>query len=109
MTSSVDGCTVSPRKSRRKSACFSRTITGTPARASRTPSIMPAGPPPAIQQRVWRFMSASDRFQRSLEVACGVIVVRLQGERRAEFGDRLVNLLLADQRKAEKAVRRGIV
>ena len=27
------------------------TITGTPARASSRPSIMPAGPPPAMQQR----------------------------------------------------------
>jgi len=26
---------VSPRKSRKKSACFSKTITGTPARASK--------------------------------------------------------------------------
>ena len=42
---------VSPRKSRRKSACFSSTSTSTPARASRKPSIMPAGPPPAMQQR----------------------------------------------------------
>src|SRR6185437_3945607 len=50
--SSVDGCTVSPRKSRRKSACFSNTVTATPARASRKPSIIPAGPPPAMQQVV---------------------------------------------------------
>src|SRR6185369_4081497 len=42
---------VSPRKSRRKSACFSSTTTETPARARRKPSIMPAGPPPAIAQR----------------------------------------------------------
>jgi hypothetical protein len=45
------GWIVSPRKSRRKSACFSSTSTETPARASSNPSIMPAGPPPAIQQR----------------------------------------------------------
>src|SRR5690242_848865 len=44
---------VSPRKSRRKSLCFSSTTTPTPARASRKPSIMPAGPPPAMQQVVW--------------------------------------------------------
>src|SRR6478752_3616057 len=43
---------VSPRKSRRKSRCFSRTSTSTPARASRKPNIMPAGPPPAMQQVV---------------------------------------------------------
>ncbi len=42
---------VSPRKSRRKSACFSSTSTDTPARARSRPSIMPAGPPPAMQQR----------------------------------------------------------
>ena len=51
MISSVEGWIVSPRKSRRKSACFSSTSTGTPARASNSPSIMPAGPPPAMQQR----------------------------------------------------------
>src|SRR5205807_9557814 len=44
---------VSPRKSRRKSSCFSSTIMGTPARASRKPSIMPAGPPPTMQHVVW--------------------------------------------------------
>src|SRR3989442_11244662 len=38
---------VSPRKSRRKSPCFSSTSTGTPARASRYPAIAPAGPHPA--------------------------------------------------------------
>src|SRR6516165_357049 len=43
---------VSPRKSRRKSGCFSRTTTSTPARASRKPSIIRAGPPPAMQQPV---------------------------------------------------------
>src|SRR4029079_13077413 len=48
----VEGCTVSPRKSRRKSACFSSTTASTPARASRTPSITPAGPPPTMQQWV---------------------------------------------------------
>src|ERR1700754_3868359 len=48
----VEGWTVSPRKSRRKSACFSSTTTSTPARASRKPSISPQGPPPTTQQRV---------------------------------------------------------
>src|SRR6516162_5107861 len=51
MISSVDGWIVSPRKSRRKSACFSRTRTAIPARASNNASIIPAGPPPAMQQR----------------------------------------------------------
>lgn len=49
---SVLACTVSPRKSRRKSACFSITVTSIPARASSKPSITPAGPPPAITQVV---------------------------------------------------------
>jgi hypothetical protein len=40
---------VSPRKSWRKSECFSNTSTSTPARARRSPSIIPAGPPPAMQ------------------------------------------------------------
>jgi hypothetical protein len=52
MISSVDGCTVSPRKSRRKSPCFSRIVTGTPARASSRPATMPAGPPPTMMTGV---------------------------------------------------------
>ena len=52
MSCIVDGWTVSPRKSRKKSACFSMTTTSMPARASKKPSIIPAGPPPAIAQRV---------------------------------------------------------
>src|SRR6516162_3663302 len=51
MTSSVDGWIVSPRKSRRKSACFSRTRTAIPARANNNASIIPAGPPPTMQHR----------------------------------------------------------
>ena len=54
---------VSPRKSRRKSSCFSSTMTSMPARASRKPSIMPAGPPPAMQQRVV-MVSAMARDQK---------------------------------------------
>src|SRR5215212_4637431 len=46
----VEGCRVSPRKSRRKSPCFSSTRTSTPERASSSPSMAPAGPQPAIQQ-----------------------------------------------------------
>ena len=52
ITVKVEGCTVSPRKSRRKSPCFSSTSDVTPARASRKPSIMPAGPPPTMQHWV---------------------------------------------------------
>src|SRR4051812_25375645 len=44
--SMVDGWTVSPRKSRKKSACFSSTRTRQPARANSRPAIIPAGPPP---------------------------------------------------------------
>src|SRR2546430_9345738 len=51
MSSSVEGWIVSPRKSRRKSSCLSRTTVATPARANSSPSIIPAGPPPAMQQR----------------------------------------------------------
>src|SRR6185437_2616539 len=58
MTSSVEGWTVSPRKSRKKSLCFSSTVTSTPARARRNPRTMPAGPPPAMQQRVVRNRAA---------------------------------------------------
>ena len=50
--SNVDACTVSPRKSRRKSACFSSTVTGTPPRASSSPRTSPAGPPPTTQTSV---------------------------------------------------------
>src|SRR3712207_1040498 len=48
MISIVEGWMVSPRKSRRKSPCFSSTSTSTPRLASSSPSIAPAGPPPAI-------------------------------------------------------------
>src|SRR3954451_24922900 len=44
----VEEWMVSPRKSCRKSRCFSSTRTGTPDRASSQPSIAPAGPPPAM-------------------------------------------------------------
>ncbi len=43
---------VSPRKSRKKSLYFSRTVTAMPWRARRKPSMMPAGPPPMMQQVV---------------------------------------------------------
>src|SRR6185436_13268757 len=113
ITSSVEGWTVSPRKSRRKSACFSSTTTETPARARRTPSIIPAGPPPAMQQCVSNVMSAfrlqsgfaPRGLERPLEEAGGVVVLRLQRQRGAELGDRLVDLLLADERQAEEVVR----
>lgn len=40
-----------PAKITQESKCFSSTKTLTPARAGRYPNIMPAGPPPAMQQR----------------------------------------------------------
>src|SRR5918999_660305 len=51
-SSRVEGWTVSPRKSRRKSACFSSTTTSCPCRARSSPSIIPDGPPPAMQHLV---------------------------------------------------------
>src|SRR5437867_7081644 len=58
---------VSPRKSRRKSACFSRTRTYTPAWARSMPSIIPAGPPPAMQHECRSLtprLSLNDRLAR---------------------------------------------
>ncbi len=43
-----------------KVSCFSRTSTGIPARASSRASIMPAGPPPAMQQRTETSLFAID-------------------------------------------------
>lgn len=37
-----------------------RTTTSTPARASRNPSIIPAGPPPAMQHRTCSFSAEGD-------------------------------------------------
>src|SRR5436853_7860419 len=48
----VEAWIVSPRKSRRKSACFSSTVTVRPSRSRRTASIIPAGPPPTTQTSV---------------------------------------------------------
>ena len=48
----VEGWTVSPRNSRSKSLCISRSVTGTPRRARRRESMTPAGPPPTMQQEV---------------------------------------------------------
>ena len=62
-TPTVDGWMVSPRKSRKKSACFSSTTTSSPARARISPSIIPAGPPPEMAQDA---CSDSITTQRSL-------------------------------------------
>ena len=58
---------MSPRKSRRKSSCFSSTTTRTPARASSSPSTIPAGPPPAtthVVRTVDLLNSPPGEFQR---------------------------------------------
>lgn len=47
---SVEGCIVSPRRSRRTSSCFSSTRTSMSARASNSPCIIPAGLLPATQE-----------------------------------------------------------
>jgi hypothetical protein len=54
---------VSPRKSRRKSACFSATVTSSPWRSSSTAIMSPAGPPPTIMQSVsmWMLMGTQSR------------------------------------------------
>ena len=55
ITSSVEGCTVSPRKSRRKSACFSSTMT----RRRRGPAGSPASCRPVRRRRCSRWMVRS--------------------------------------------------
>src|SRR5260221_1754015 len=72
MISSVEGWMVSPRKSRRKSACFSSTMTAIPARARRKPSIIPAGPPPAMQQVVARVRGATRAARVSFTLAASL-------------------------------------
>src|SRR5580700_10247891 len=76
---------VSPRKSRRKSLCFSRTATSTPARASRKPSTIPAGPPPAIQQRTSTLYSVS-----RMALLSSVFTVRETHGRVFRPGNRLI-------------------
>src|SRR5947209_7411845 len=73
---------VSPRKSRRKSPCFSSTIVSTPARASKKPSTTPAGPPPAIQQRAVNcsVLFVMELPRRRTQMAnCGVAPLRTSG------------------------------
>src|SRR5258707_15059863 len=51
---------VSPRNSRSKSLCISRSVTGMPQRARSNDNIAPAGPAPTIQQEVsWTSRSSS--------------------------------------------------
>src|SRR6266850_4503213 len=70
---------VSPRKSRRKSACFSRTRTSMPARARRKASIMPAGPPPTMQQRVCSGAGVTGRFSEKKRRNGRLIFLRIEG------------------------------
>src|SRR2546425_11553333 len=70
MTSSVEGWIVSPRKSRRRPACFSRTRTSTPARANSSPSMIPAGPPPAMQHRTETLSAAMETTLQTSHLRC---------------------------------------
>src|SRR5450631_4123635 len=90
MMRSVDGCTVSPRKSRRKSPCFSSTTVRTPARASRKPSITPAGPPPAMQH--WAVMIPASLATGTSRDPSGA----LQPSDFGEICDRVLRLLELD-------------
>nr|WP_266096522.1 hypothetical protein [Rubrobacter marinus] len=67
MISITTGCSVSPRNSRSKSGCASRSVTSTPLRASRSASTAPAGPPPTTQHVVRRTPASSFVFT---PVAC---------------------------------------
>jgi hypothetical protein len=52
MISKVEGCSVSPRKSRSKFWCISSSATGMPWQANIFDSAAPAGPPPTTMQAV---------------------------------------------------------
>jgi hypothetical protein len=67
---------VSPRKSRRKSACFSSTSTSTPARANNNPAISPAGPPPAMQHCTENFWAAIDSLTSGNGIAAPLVLAR---------------------------------
>src|SRR5918996_168637 len=86
-SSRVEGWTVSPRKSRRKSACFSSTTTSCPCRARSSPSIIPAGPPPAMQHLV-RYV----RMVSSLLVLDGSSARGAHGRAIDEQVDKLVRI-----------------
>src|SRR5688572_22112597 len=88
ITSRVEGCSVSPRKSRRKSACFSSTSVSMPARASSSPSIMPAGPPPAMATFTWLTDGLDARLLQDAAHLAGELLVEL-----AQLGGVLVGVL----------------
>src|SRR5437660_12885076 len=105
---------VSPRKSRRKSACFSRTMTPMPARASRKPSIIPAGPPPTMQHvvRMGPIPGSAPTAALTFEPGRHVLVFAFEfhagGERRGlgERGEILLQIFFRiglERRRAEMA------
>jgi hypothetical protein len=88
---------------------------GMPARASSTPSIIPAGPPPAMQQLVEMGSGLISDYVMSPDP---LAIVRGSRRRRccrvasqatAELRDGLVEMLFAHQREAEQVMRGGIV
>src|SRR5688572_21643604 len=91
---------VSPRKSRRKSACFSSTTTSTPARASSRPSIMPAGPPPTMQHDVW-IMGSTERQALAGEIA------QQQERSESQYDNRSAGLDAAQRQRAVAGLRAG--
>src|SRR5207249_3027572 len=102
MTSSVEGWIVSPRKSRRKSACFSRTSTSTPVRANSSPSMIPAGPPPAMQHRTETLSTAIVALRYLLSLVPAMQKGNLQEQHEAIEGEEGSQ---AGQAEAEKEQR----
>src|SRR5207245_11132986 len=102
MTSSVDGWIVSPRKSRIKSACFSSTSTSTPARAISSPSMIPAGPPPAMQHRTETLSTAIGALHYLLSLVPAMQKGNLQEQQEAIEGEEDSQ---AGQAEAEKEQR----
>ena len=70
----VDGWMVSPRKSRKKSACFSSTTTSMPARARTRPSIIPAGPAPAITHELCNGSMGAQRKLTAMAIIGSILV-----------------------------------
>src|SRR5712692_3753008 len=99
MISSVEGWIVSPRKSRRKSACFSRTRTSTPARANSSPSIIPAGPPPATQHRTEILVATMDPLSLSQDRTSSHLPAFFQ--LRQPLPDRVCAVIVGRRRRLE--------
>src|SRR5207253_5628218 len=103
MTSSVEGWIVSPRKSRRKSACFSRTSTSTPARANSSPSMIPAGPPPTTQHRTETLSAAMDPLRYPLSLVPAMQKGNLQEQHEAIEGEEDSQASQAEAEKEQRA------